>query len=149
VEEREIKRLHFVWVVRSLDMLRAMQDTGDRSSDGAAGAGGSSSSILDQKLMVNEIGSGGDDVELSVYLTKKTLTQEENMDKVKMGRPNFDEIFQGMKDKALEEGETSVAVLVCGPGVMVDVCREACRRYSDGVCRGGVTFDFHEETFEL
>ena len=149
VEEREIKRLHFVWVVRSLDMLRAMQDTGDRSSDGAGGAGGSSSSILDQKLMVNEIGSGGDDVELSVYLTKKTLTQEENMDKVKMGRPNFDEIFQGMKDKALEEGETSVAVLVCGPGVMVDVCREACRRYSDGVCRGGVTFDFHEETFEL
>mmetsp|Transcript_16218 Transcript_16218/g.24244 ORF Transcript_16218/g.24244 Transcript_16218/m.24244 type:complete len:632 (+) Transcript_16218:56-1951(+) len=145
-ENREIKRLHFVWAVRSLDMLKVMQDTGARGSDGAAAG----SSILDQKLMVNEDGSGGDDVELSVYLTKNTLALTENMDRVKTGRPNFDQIFQDMKNKAVEEGEAFVAVCVCGPGVMVDACRDACRRYSDGVCKGGgVTFDFHEETFEL
>ena len=141
-ENREIKKMHFVWAVRSLDMLKVMQDTGDRGSDDG-------SSILDQKLMVNEDGSGGDDVELSVYLTKNTLALTENMDRVKTGRPNFDQIFQDMKNKAVEEGEAFVAVCVCGPEVMVDACRDACRRYSDGVCKGGVTFDFHEETFEF
>ncbi len=68
---------------------------------------------------------------------------------VKIGRPNIDEIFTQMKKAAMDKGETHVAVCVCRPSSLVDSCREASRQYSDGLCKDGVTFDFHEETFKI
>eukprot|EP00978_Attheya_sp_CCMP212_P010684 scaffold25994_cov40-Attheya_sp.AAC.6 len=62
-----------------------------------------------------------------------------------MGRPNVPAIFAKMKKSALAQGESRVAVCVCGPSPLVSACREASRQQSGG----GVTFDFHYETFEF
>jgi len=133
---RDIKKLRFVWTVRSRDMIRAMRDNGDRDSlEGTT--------IYDNKLT-------SDAVDVNIYLTRKGPDEEtEELSAVKDGRPDFDVIFQEMKQAAIDENETVVAVCVCGPTPMVDACRAASRKWSDGLCKGGVKFDFHEETFEL
>lgn len=128
---RDLKKLNFVWAIRSLDLLHSISDSGDEMVNNV--------SIFNQELE-------GDIVDLNVYMTKGNV-KDNSM--VKIGRPNIDEIFTQMKKAAMDEGETHVAVCVCGPSRLVDSCREASRQYSDGLCKGGVTFDFHEETFEF
>ena len=139
---RALKKIHFVWAIRSLELMRAMNDNDGRGSPAER------STIFDPQQLANEI------IDLNVYLTKGTTTAvdeelDTKLDVVKEGRPNLDEIFKEMKQTALKEGESHVAVLVCGPSKLVDSCHAASHRHSDGACTGGVVFDFHEETFEL
>ena len=95
------------------------------------------------------------------YLEKKSLS---NM-KITYSRPSIDSIFQEMKQSAIANDESVVAVLVCGPVGLIDACRGAIRRWSDsasasasaGICKkngsgngdgsSSVKFDFHEEKF--
>ena len=140
---RELKKLHFVWAIRSLEMLQAMKDTGNEIT--------SDPSIYGK----NDLAKGV--FEFSLYLTRKNINDDTAIDNIenalvgnsdinlRQGRPDLDQTFQKMKKAAVEEGERYVAVCVCGPRVMVDACRDASRRYSDR----NVQFDFHEETFDL
>jgi hypothetical protein len=64
---------------------------------------------------------------------------------VHSGRPDLAAIVASMRELALSHGEKRVAVLSCGPEVMVAQLRRLCREKSGG----GVTFDFHGELFEF
>lgn len=139
-ERREVKKIKFVWALRSVELMRAMADRNAGITGGA--------NVLDPK-------SASEVVDLSVYLTKCTGAVDEEINDIdagvtKSGRPDMDEIFLEMKRAAREAGEAHIAVCVCGPSKMVDACRQASRRFSDGVfTRDGVKFDFHEEKFEF
>jgi predicted ferric reductase len=130
--ERDIKKLKFVWCIRSMDLLDSMMDASSKHF--------SNETIFDV--------ADNDVINLDIYLTQKAKDIEVNKPSpVKMGRPDFDKIFKDMHDAAIKENEGAVAVLACGPEPMIDSVRDACRRWSS-IC-GGVKFDFHEETFEL
>jgi predicted ferric reductase len=130
--KRDIKKMKFIWCIRSMDLLDSMIDAGSTHFDNRT--------IFDADE--NEA------VELDIYLTKRAKDIEnDKVSLVKIGRPNFDRIFKNMQAAALNENEGAVAVLACGPGPMIDSVRDACRKWSN-MC-GGVKFDFHEETFEL
>jgi hypothetical protein len=68
------------------------------------------------------------------------------------GRPDLDKIFEEMKEDAVALGETSVAVIGCGPPSLILAVQEACRKHSASIvgCRhDGIFFDLHTEHFEL
>lgn len=46
-----------------------------------------------------------------------------------------------MKEEAKLKGVKRIAVCICGPLVLVDVCHQAAIEFSDS----DVQFDFHEE----
>jgi Ferric reductase NAD binding domain len=64
---------------------------------------------------------------------------------VKFGRPDLPSLISGMRKFAISAGEKRVAVLSCGPVVMVDDLRDLCWDMSDNE----VAFDFHGEVFEF
>ncbi|CAJ1949360.1 unnamed protein product [Cylindrotheca closterium] len=63
-------------------------------------------------------------------------------------RPQWDQIFEQTRKDAFRLGYSRVSVVCCGP--MIEEIQHACRKYS---CSDGddvrVTFDLHEESFEL
>merc|ERR1712137_144558 len=79
---RDLKKLNFVWAIRSLDLLHSISDSGDEKLENA--------SIFNKDLE-------GDIVDLNVYMTKGDV--KDSM--VKTGRPNIDEIFTQMKKAAM------------------------------------------------
>eukprot|EP00884_Botryococcus_braunii_P004315 jgi/Botrbrau1/13885/Bobra.0056s0116.1 len=64
---------------------------------------------------------------------------------VKFGRPDLPNLMERMRKYAVSAGEKRVAVLSCGPAVMVDELRQLCWDESDNE----VAFDFHGEVFEF
>lgn len=135
-DDRNLKKMKFVWCIRSMDLLHSFQEVG---------AINSGVKVFDQVT-----GVSSDVLNLDVYLTNKKYRDIENhhdYPEVKMGRPDFEKIFKEMHDDALKEQESAVAVLACGPSPLMDTVRDSCRRWSSAC--GGVKFDFHEETFEL
>lgn len=64
---------------------------------------------------------------------------------VKFGRPDLPKLMARMRKFALSQGEKRVAVLSCGPAVMVEELRQLCWDTSDTE----VSFDFHGEVFEF
>ena len=83
-----------------------------------------------------------DCLDIEIYLTKK---DEENADipGVKFGRPDLKKIFNELRKEAIKNGEKRIAVCVCGPSRITDLCRKACIQLSDK----DVRFDFHQEEF--
>jgi hypothetical protein len=85
------------------------------------------------------------------YLTRVRNTAEfananvkpELQECLRMGRPRLPLIFAKMKEIAKRNGCSEVAVLSCGPTPLVDQARKLCWSESGG----GVSFDFHSETF--
>jgi hypothetical protein len=63
---------------------------------------------------------------------------------VKLGRPDIKNLFHQARHDALRHGHARVAVCVCAPSRIVNLCRKACAKYSDRY----VAFDFHYEVFE-
>ncbi len=129
-DNREMRKIKFVWSVKSMDIVNAMVD---------AMSIGNSQSIYDA-------------LDIDLYITQKTTDEEmDRAREVTYGRPDLHAIFREMKEAAISADEMTVAVLACGPRSLVDNCREASRIWSDGMCkkRGGVQFDFHEEAFDL
>jgi hypothetical protein len=72
-------------------------------------------------------------------------------------RPDINEIFAQMQQRANTMGEYNIAVFACGPSSFMNDVHVACRTYSQsamGGCRGsirsssGVYFDLHTEHFE-
>jgi len=85
-------------------------------------------------------------LDLQVYLTarKEVDPATENLPFVHRGRPDIKEIFRKMRDEAIDRNEVRVAVCVCAPKIIVNMCHKACIKYSDR----RVCFDFHFEVFD-
>lgn len=89
------------------------------------------------------INTTGFPLDLQVYLTAKDPPPD-MPPFVHYGRPDIKQIFRKIRTQAVQVGEKQVAVCVCAPVRIVDLCRQACAKYSD--CK--VSFDFHSEVFE-
>ena len=64
---------------------------------------------------------------------------------VHFDRPDIPSLFHSARREALHNGhQARIAVCVCAPQRIVDLCRQACAKYSDRY----VAFDFHYEVFE-
>jgi hypothetical protein len=89
-----------------------------------------------------------------VFLTKVSEEEcnhlEQDPRNFHHGRPrNLNAIIQDVKEEAIRQGITHVAVFACGPKPLVERTREACRVESKTLFEmKGVTFDVHEEIFE-
>mmetsp|Transcript_30583 Transcript_30583/g.56529 ORF Transcript_30583/g.56529 Transcript_30583/m.56529 type:complete len:220 (-) Transcript_30583:239-898(-) len=172
---RELKHLQFVWSVRQFDMFDMIEAL--RDNDGVAIPPEEVSRLsfqpdlvlhksmtvldgdndeIDLVLQTSVSVLDGDNDEMNhilqtdFYLTGKKQSDADEIQlpsHIHLGRPNIDQIFDNMKKSAIRNGESHVAVCVCGPAPLVDACREASRQFSD-TCQG-VQFDFHEETFDL
>ena len=57
----------------------------------------------------------------------------------------LEKIFRDARYEALKNYEQRVAVCVCAPGRIVELCRKACAKYSDRY----VSFDLHFEVFDF
>ena len=84
-------------------------------------------------------------LDLQVYLTaKNAVAGVENLPFVHLRRPDVKAVFAKMREDAIEKGEKRVAVCVCAPKRLVNLCQKASAKYSDSK----VAFDFHYEVFE-
>ena len=84
-------------------------------------------------------------LELQVYLTgKHDESKLAGLPFVHFRRPDVKKLFADMREDAISKGEPRVAVCACAPARLVQICRKACVKYSDGK----VQFDFHEEVFD-
>ena len=86
----------------------------------------------------------GDVVDIEIYLTtglKRAAAH--NVPGLQMGRPDLSALFSQMREEAINLKEKRVAVCVCGPKRISNLCRKACIQLSDKRVR----FDYHEEAF--
>jgi predicted ferric reductase len=105
-------------------------------------------SFLDQTFPSHNLSKESSPLDLQVYVTSKNLSQSTKqrlaqMPFVMFGRPNVSKLFYKAKQEAIEGGERRVAVCLCAPPRLVQLCRDACAKYSDGK----VAFDIHCEEF--
>ncbi len=63
---------------------------------------------------------------------------------INQGRPDLKKKFLMMREEAMRQGEKRVAVCICAPKRLVQICKMACIKYSDSMVR----FDFHSEVFD-
>jgi len=106
-------------------------------------------SFLDEAYVDPENSSTSSEaLDLQVYLTAKNANTINPalgaLPFIHRGRPDIKGIFQKMREEAIEKKETRVAVCVCAPKVIVNMCHKACVKYSDR----SVRFDFHYEVFD-
>mmetsp|Transcript_8816 Transcript_8816/g.13569 ORF Transcript_8816/g.13569 Transcript_8816/m.13569 type:complete len:825 (-) Transcript_8816:102-2576(-) len=105
-------------------------------------------SFLDEAYVDPENTNMYDALDLQVYLTTARNNDVNpalaDLPFINRRRPNIDQIFRDMRDEAIEQKERYVAVCVCAPKVLVNMCQNACVKYSDKRVR----FDFHFEVFD-
>jgi len=105
-------------------------------------------SFLDHAFQNNK--SNESPIDLQVYLTNKNVSRAtkkhmSQMPFVHFNRPDIQSLFYSARREALHNGhQARIAVCVCAPQRIVDLCRKACAKYSDRY----VAFDFHYEVFE-
>jgi NADPH oxidase len=144
-----LKKIHYVWAVRDLELVREMPQLGMTSesiSTGVTFESLSQGDTIEVATDINEEHERPDPVvQTDIYVTQKSKDQE---DPTKIpclsGRPNLKEIVH---DAILETTCLRVAVFGCGPRAMMEDLREACRKQS--ACCGKPTIDLHLETFAL
>lgn len=85
-------------------------------------------------------------LKLDCYLTPREMKDAgiTSMPFVQQGRPDMKKIFLNMREEAIKAGESRVAVCVCAPKRLVQICKMACTKYSNRKVR----FDFHSEVFD-
>lgn len=101
-------------------------------------------------------------VKVDVYCTRhEKSTDEDERDKISsltydlhLSRPDLDAILEKVKQVAVANGESHVAVVGCGLRSMMQALRHLCLAHSDSVMGGcgnseSVFFDLHTEMFEL
>jgi predicted ferric reductase len=171
-----MKKLHFVWSVRDINMVHDMPPVGGRGRDIELAVArssqdsptGSFSTASDESNLeiIYENDSGNDikdstisTIQTDVYLTGTKSTNHDDVATMSAlpsyatlypGRPDVDSIVAEMKRQALELNESHVAVFACGPHALLSNVQEACRVHSSSVVEcGGVKFDLHLETFDM
>eukprot|EP00586_Coscinodiscus_wailesii_P022512 CAMPEP_0172518594 /NCGR_PEP_ID=MMETSP1066-20121228/290913_1 /TAXON_ID=671091 /ORGANISM="Coscinodiscus wailesii, Strain CCMP2513" /LENGTH=1241 /DNA_ID=CAMNT_0013301019 /DNA_START=249 /DNA_END=3975 /DNA_ORIENTATION=- len=87
-----------------------------------------------------------DILSLEFFLTKKDNPKKRSVLNpfVSNGRPDIKKKFLEMRKEAIENGEKRIAVCVCAPQRLVDICKNACAKFSNSKVR----FDFHSEVFD-
>lgn len=87
-----------------------------------------------------------DILKLEFYLTSKEMNDHDitNYPFVNQGRPDMKEVFHAMRKEAKAKGESRVAVCVCAPLRLVEICKKSCVKCSNHE----VKFDFHSEVFD-
>uniref|UniRef100_A0A7S1ZTX8 FAD-binding FR-type domain-containing protein n=1 Tax=Trieres chinensis TaxID=1514140 RepID=A0A7S1ZTX8_TRICV len=94
--------------------------------------------------------TAADVLQLDFFLTAKEIKKQgageavKDMPFVTQGRPQLKAIFARMREEAIRGGERRVAICLCAPKRLEDICRRACAKFSDGIVR----FDFHSEVFD-
>lgn len=142
-----LKKIKFIWASKSMDTVKAMKDSATHHTESTG------ISIYDY---VNE----HDILDMDIFITGPEVQTDSNEAssmtnhmKISHSRPFIDSIFQEMKEAAIENGESSVAVVVCGPVGLSHICKVASCRWSDPVhlCKtdgeNSVKFDFHDVKF--
>ena len=87
-----------------------------------------------------------DVLDMHVHLTGKvslSAESEHNLPGIKYGRPKIAEILSQTREQAASLGHKRVAVLVCAPRGIAEICRKACIKLTNRKVR----FDYHEEGF--
>ena len=85
-------------------------------------------------------------LQLDCYLTAREMEDAgiTSLPFVHKGRPDMKQIFLDLREEAIKAGERRVAICVCAPKRLVQICKMACTKYSNRKVR----FDFHSEVFE-
>jgi ferredoxin-NADP reductase len=159
-QNRPLKYMNMVWVVRDLNIVHDLPPLGADCMD--------------------KCSSDGNNVQIDVYCTRTknisinaeelngTINEQRIRDpessttyyNVRHGqRPDIDAIFQQTKQRANEMGEYNIVVFACGPTTFMTDIQVACRTYSQSsmACHNnnsnnqasGVYFDLHTEHFEF
>ncbi len=103
--------------------------------------------VAEDDSLVGASDSNSDEVlSLDCYLTAKEMKDAgiTAMPFVHQGRPDMKKTFLMMREEAIKQGEKRVAVCVCAPKRLVQICKMACIKYSNSKVR----FDFHSEVFD-
>ena len=81
---------------------------------------------------------------LELYLSSNSSYRSESVAPfIKKGRPNIKAFFLAARKEAIRQGEQRIAVCVCSAPAFVDICKNACIKFSDRRVR----FDLHSEVF--
>ena len=83
-------------------------------------------------------------LKLDYFLTAKEKNYHENLPHQHRGRPDIPEILSNIRKEAVKSKQKRVAFCICAPTRLVNICRNACAKYSDDQVR----FDFHSEVFD-
>lgn len=89
-----------------------------------------------------------DILDLQLFAAKSNVTDNEceaTLPNVKIGQPNLKELFLEMRAEAIAKNEKKVAVCICAPHKVAQLCQKACVIYSDSQMR----FDFHSSGMEM
>jgi Ferric reductase NAD binding domain len=99
-----------------------------------------SSSVCSIEIQ-NDLPSDDKVVDIQIYVTENSDLLS-HIPHVRFGRPDILNLFQTMKQEAVSKGENRVAVCVCAPLKLFQLCRQACIQFSDENFR----FDMHHES---
>jgi len=148
----QLRKVHFHWSTRSRDSLSWFKEMMERlmsqDEDGIlelhnylTSASGKTSSLFEVARKQAQKKLGGDAI--------SSLSFKGGMSKVEthLCRPNYDEIFQGVKKRYKGEG-FKIGVFFCGPKNIRAMLEECCRKHSDKKSvEGGTRFKLHAENF--
>lgn len=153
---RPFIKIKFIWSLRSEDVVDTVAGHQYNVYD---------KKDLDEKFIRDSNADNiisynlSDVVDTEIYLTKngsediKNRLEKRYRTKVFLKRPNFNTIFEEMKDIALKNGEKDIAVLTCGPSRLVSSVfsqsYSSTKKYEYQNKKMKVNFDFHTEVFEF
>ena len=148
---RKLRHLRFVWAIRDLKMLEAIEPLDEPISRfrdiELTETSKIQTNVVDLDKTAPEMPSL---VQTDVFLTKASREMPITMDdgrNLYFGRPDIDVIISDVKEVAKRQGVTHVAVVVCGPKPLVDKVKNVCRQKSNVMSK--VKFDVHQEIFDF
>ena len=155
---RPLRSLQLIWSVRDLKLVTAMLDPPggptvslfQGTEDAYQAEECEDTSAVLTEMAPPEVASKREistAFEAHIYHTKAQDQVSVPSEKwaLKRGRPDLAQHFNTMKATATSNGQSTVAVLVCGPAPLSAAVREMCVDMSDH----SVTFECGEEVFEL
>jgi predicted ferric reductase len=159
---RKLSKLHFVWTVRDLEMVREIapiekssDPNGTSSSAKAQLYGNVESDDTEVPSSESEAWESGIDPVLvsDVYVTQPFDEDLEGLDRtlnVQRGRPDLEGILKSAKAEAIKCGASRVAVVGCGPLRLMEDLKALCSKHSSFALEcGGVHIDVHDEIFDF
>ena len=158
---RNLKHLRFVWAIRDLEILKAMEPLRRSAPSNLLDIECIETSEYQTERIDCEAKSSGplffentnkqsNIVQTDLFLTRASsdvpMALEDGRN-LFFGRPDLNAILTDMKEKAKKEHVTHVAVIACGPKALVDNLKDTCRHHSSVLSK--VHFDVHEEVFDF
>jgi len=165
---RKLSKLHFVWTVRDLQMVREMAPIIEKVSSGSAGTftgahqaqvysshavDSDDTEILSTVELDSDESFSNDILTSDIYVTKAFVEDLEGLDRtlnVQQGRPDLNAILKAAKAEAVKCGASRVAVIGCGPTRQIEDLKASCRKQSSLALEcDAVSFDIHDEIFDF